>query len=104
MVNYLHQPVIGIHGSHILTSGRAENAAGWETACVAEDYWFSVQAHNKGIRFGWLPTVAREQSPGSIHDFMRQRRRWYTGIWACGHLPGRVSLLWWGWGVFEPVL
>lgn len=51
------------------------------------------QAVQHGYKFGWLHAIAREQPPGSLPDFFRQRRRWYTGIWSINTSIVRVCLL-----------
>jgi hypothetical protein len=46
-----------------------------------------------GYRFGFIPAIARELSPANVGDFVRQRRRWYTGIRRLGDLWGYFALL-----------
>ena len=39
----VRRPILGyMHGSWILINGRVENEITWETACMAEDYWFAL--------------------------------------------------------------
>ncbi|KAK4995386.1 hypothetical protein LTR66_004779 [Elasticomyces elasticus] len=39
------RPTVGwLHGSWILINGAVENAVTWNTACLAEDFWFGQQA------------------------------------------------------------
>ncbi|OCL13070.1 glycosyltransferase family 2 protein [Glonium stellatum] len=73
-----------VHGSFILVNGQVENDIGWDTECLAEDFWFGLHAANKGYKFGWLDAIAREQPPRSIKDICAQRKRWFAGIWSCG--------------------
>jgi hypothetical protein len=37
----LGKPLFGVHGSFILINGKVENAVGWDTDNLVEDYWFS---------------------------------------------------------------
>lgn len=95
--NVPHQATLGIHGAFFLSSGKVENAVTWETAHLTEDYWFLLGAMRKGFRIGWVPAIAREVSPHSIGDYLRQRRRWYTGIRTLGQPQGIYVLLSWLW-------
>ncbi|KAL4878172.1 glycosyl transferase family group 2-domain-containing protein [Aspergillus karnatakaensis] len=80
-VRLFNRPQLGwMHGSWILINGEVENKVTWDTACVAEDFWFAYQAAALGYKFGWLHAIVREQPPCTISDFFKQRRRWYTGI------------------------
>lgn len=80
-VRLFRRPLLGwMHGSWILINGEVENRVTWETACVAEDFWFAYNAVTLGYKSGWLHAIVREQPPESMGDFFRQRRRWYTGI------------------------
>ncbi|KAI4181986.1 MAG: hypothetical protein LQ346_006670 [Caloplaca aetnensis] len=70
------RPICGfIHGAYILINGGIENAVTWDTSCVAEDFWFGLQAVRLGARFGWIDAIAREQPPLSFSDLIKQRRR-----------------------------
>ncbi|KAL4899973.1 hypothetical protein BDW74DRAFT_188840 [Aspergillus multicolor] len=80
-VRLFDRPLLGwMHGSWILINGAVENKVTWDTACVAEDFWFAYSAVQHGYKFGWLHAIVREQPPCTISDFFKQRRRWYTGI------------------------
>ncbi len=78
---YLHQPIFGIHGSFLLINGKVENEITWDLSdSLTEDYEFSVQYMRQGYTCGYVDGVVREQSPESILDFLKQRRRWLLGI------------------------
>ncbi|KAF2405434.1 hypothetical protein EJ06DRAFT_525948 [Trichodelitschia bisporula] len=96
--------VWGLHGSWLLVRGGAECEIGWETGCLAEDYWFGVEAQKRGYKLGWIPAIAREQPPTSLADFVRQRRRWAAGLWSMGEVCARVYILTWAWGLAEGLL
>lgn len=80
-----------VHGSFILINGQVENDIGWDTDCLAEDFWFGLRAANKGYKFGWLNAIAREQPPRSMKDVCAQRIRWSAGIWSCNEPVARWS-------------
>ena len=117
---YLHRPMFGMHGSCFLTSGIVENTVTWDTDNLVEDWWFSLQvssammggqgnkltsrlqAHQQGFKFGWIPCIAREQSPQTITDYIKQRRRWYKGILTLGDPVGYLSIATWTWPLLVP--
>ena len=99
----MHNAALGIHGAHMLVRGTVENANTWETDILTEDYWFLLQAVNNGYRIGWLPAVAREISPATAVDYIKQRKRWFSGIRQLDHPMGRVALFSWMWQMLEPV-
>ena len=50
-------------------------------------------AHSQGVRWSWIDQLMYEQSPFTIKDLMKQRRRWFHGIALCcvaRRLPLRV--------------
>lgn len=47
---------------------------------VANLEYLTEQAARRGVKFGWIHAIAREQPPVSVSDLIKQRRRWYTGI------------------------
>ena len=41
-IRFFRRSLLGwMHGSGILINGAVENHVQWETACVAEDFWFA---------------------------------------------------------------
>lgn len=43
-VKLLRRPLLGwMHGSWILINGAVEDKVTWETACMAEDFWFAYK-------------------------------------------------------------
>ncbi|ACS33091.1 glycosyltransferase family 2 protein [Thermococcus gammatolerans] len=73
--------IVGIHGSHLLYRSDLEDIIGWDFGEVrAEDAYFGLLINkyfNKA--WGWLKGKLYEQSPYSIKDFLKQRRRWLWG-------------------------
>ncbi|KAF2825925.1 hypothetical protein CC86DRAFT_249994, partial [Ophiobolus disseminans] len=82
--NCLGKPLFGVHGSFFLTNGKVENASTWDTNNLVEDYWFAKRAESLGFKYGWIPAIAREQSPRTVEDYVMQRRRWWRGIRTLG--------------------
>jgi cellulose synthase/poly-beta-1,6-N-acetylglucosamine synthase-like glycosyltransferase len=47
---------------------------------LAEDFEFSQDAWRRGFTCGRVHGIVREQSPTTLRDFLKQRRRWFMGI------------------------
>ncbi|MCA9090627.1 MAG: glycosyltransferase family 2 protein [Planctomycetaceae bacterium] len=78
-----HSPLVGMHGSYVLTPARIEREITWDVGghgSVTEDSYFALMAMQRGIPFGWVEGYIREQSPFTIMDIIRQRRRWFCGL------------------------
>ncbi|KAJ9386718.1 CAZyme family GT2 [Paecilomyces variotii] len=89
-----HRPLLGwMKGSWNIINGAVENNVTWDTNCAAEDFWFAFNATRLGYKFGWIHAIAREQPPETVNDFIRQRRRWYTGIWSIDSFSVKMGLL-----------
>ncbi|KAI9137421.1 glycosyl transferase family group 2-domain-containing protein [Paraphysoderma sedebokerense] len=97
-----HRPVFGAHGSFLMTNGHLENLVTWDFGTLAEDFEFSHKAWELGFTCGAVHGIVREQSPGSVRDFLKQRRRWYLGIrdiQGLYYLP-QFAIKLWSTGVF----
>ncbi|MCA9924632.1 MAG: glycosyltransferase family 2 protein [Anaerolineales bacterium] len=76
----------GMHGSFIVIQNRVEKAIGMDhgpSASITEDAYFALVAQSMGIEFAFINTYMYEKSPFSIKDFIKQRRRWFGGLWLC---------------------
>ncbi|HIP90465.1 MAG TPA: hypothetical protein EYH22_02840 [Candidatus Nanopusillus sp.] len=73
--------IVGAHGSHSLYRADLEAKIGWDFGEVrAEDALFGVLANKYFPKpYGWLKGKLYEQSPFSVIDFLKQRRRWFWG-------------------------
>ena len=77
----LHKPIFGVHGSFLLVNGQLEQEITWDTMdSLVEDYAFAIQCVKRGYSCGEVHGIVREQSPRTVVDFLRQRRRWILGI------------------------
>ena len=80
----LHRILFGMHGSFLLVRSSVERQIGFDfpaEACTTEDTTWALRQMGAGNRFRWVEGTVVEQSPGSFRDFVRQRRRWFTGMW-----------------------
>ncbi|MCQ4345749.1 MAG: glycosyltransferase family 2 protein [Sulfolobaceae archaeon] len=69
--------VIWMHGSHLLMRSDIEASIGWDFGTTwGEDSLFILEAQRRGYRLRWLKGRLYEQSPFTIRDFLKQRRRW----------------------------
>ncbi|KAK4057614.1 hypothetical protein OIO90_001261 [Microbotryomycetes sp. JL221] len=76
----IKRPVFGVHGSFLMTNGEMENEVSWDWSSLAEDFEFSQDAWRRGFTCGRIHGIVREQSPTTLRDFLKQRRRWFMGI------------------------
>ena len=66
-----------MHGSHVLIRSDVEQQIGWDFGKIwGEDSLFGLKAQELGYRIEWLKGRLYEQSPFTIKDFLKQRRRW----------------------------
>lgn len=80
----LHRILFGMHGSFLLVRASVEKQVDFDfppEACTTEDTTWALRQMAVGNRFRWVEGTVVEQSPGTFRDFVRQRRRWFTGMW-----------------------
>jgi hypothetical protein len=76
------RPVFGMHGSYFLVPLHIESDIGFdlsERGSVTEDAYFALIASTR-YQFGWVDGYIREQSPFTLRDIIKQRRRWFNGL------------------------
>ncbi|CAF0754540.1 unnamed protein product [Brachionus calyciflorus] len=95
----IHRPIFGAHGSFLLNNGAMENEITWEISGMTEDFEFALKSWLRGYRCGEILGLVREQSPQSIIDFLKQRRRWFVGIRSIKHPIPRYLIFQWICGV-----
>jgi len=80
----LNRVLFGLHGSFVLVRSDVERRVGWDfepAACTTEDTMWGLRQMEVGTRFRWVDGCIVEQSPRTPLDFMKQRRRWFVGMW-----------------------
>ena len=78
----LNCPIFGFKGSFIICKVKAEMDVGFDFGpkeSIAEDLRFALTAWHKGYKFGFVQGVMVEKSTFSLLDFIKQRKRWFTG-------------------------
>ena len=72
-----------IHGSNLLVRSDVEEKVSWKNGKTsAEDTLFAINARiiYGPTAFGWHGGVIEEQSPLTLKDLFKQRRRWFYGL------------------------
>lgn len=83
-VKMFHRPLFSFKGSFVVCKASVEHHVSFDNGprgSIAEDAFFAVKAVNLGYTFGWVDGIVFEKSPFTIIDFVRQRRRWFQGIY-----------------------
>lgn len=89
------QPLIGMHGSFVVCPNSVEMDVGFDygvAGSITEDTFFAMKAAAAGVHVKWCGGHMFEQSPFGVHDFAKQRCRWFAGLWLCVRDP-RLPLL-----------
>lgn len=76
----------GLHGSFIVIHNALEQHVGFDhgpMSSITEDAYFALLAQAAGGRFAFIHAFMYEQSPFSVRDYIKQRRRWFGGLWLC---------------------
>lgn len=76
----------GMHGSFIVVNNAVEQAIGFDhgfAGSITEDAYFALMAQSRGVGFRFIHAFMYEKSPFSLGDFVKQRRRWFGGLWLC---------------------
>ena len=79
-----HRPLFGLHGSFILVRQDIERAVDFDFdryRSITEDAYWALRLVDRGIGLKWVHGFLSEQATFSVQDFLRQRKRWFTGLW-----------------------
>lgn len=79
-----HRPLLGVHGSFILCRQDIERVVDFDFdsyRSITEDAYWALLLVERGIRIKWTHGFLSEQATFGVMDFLRQRRRWFTGLW-----------------------
>lgn len=77
------KPLFGMHGSFFVVPGLLERKVGFDLGgkgSITEDAYFALICADRGVRFQWIEGFIREQSPFTLLELLKQRRRWITGL------------------------
>lgn len=77
------KPLFGMHGSFFLVNSLLEKKIGFDLGgkgSITEDAYFALVCADKGVKFKWVEGYIREQSPFTLLELLKQRRRWITGL------------------------
>jgi egghead protein (zeste-white 4 protein) len=78
--------VFGLHGSFILVRSDVEMQVSFDVGpegSITEDAFWALRQMAVGNRIRWVDGFLSEQSPQSVTDFVKQRRRWFSGLTRC---------------------
>merc|ERR1712147_522974 len=87
-------------GSFVVANQRVEQLVSWDLGPVlslTEDAAFNMRALSEfNIGTAWIDAFMYEQSPFGLKDFVRQRDRWFRGVWACAinHMHSSAPYNW----------
>lgn len=77
------KPLFGMHGSFFLVNSLLEKKVGFDLGgrgSITEDAYFALVCADRGVKFKWVEGYIREQSPFTLIELLKQRRRWITGL------------------------
>lgn len=75
-------PLMGFKGSYIIAKESVEKDVGFDfgpKGSVAEDVLFALVAWKQGYTFNFVEGEMWEKSPFTLGDYIKQRKRWFTG-------------------------
>ena len=83
-LRYFHVPIFSWKGSFVVTNYAAEKQVTYDNGpdgSVAEDCFMAMIAMRDGYTFGYIQGEMHEKSTFTFADFIRQRKRWFQGIY-----------------------
>lgn len=75
--------IFGLHGSFILVRSSVEREVGFDfgpEGSITEDSFWALEQMQMHRHCRWVDGYLAEQSPQTIVDFIKQRRRWFVGL------------------------
>lgn len=82
-LKHFHRAGMYIKGSFLVCKNDVENLVSFDNGIegsIAEDAFFVIKATNMGFTLDWVEGEMLEQSPFSMVDLLRQRKRWEQGL------------------------
>jgi egghead protein (zeste-white 4 protein) len=76
----LRKPFVGLHGELLCVRGETLREIGYNHKTITEDFRFSCGIIKRGYKTWQSKTRVSIKSPNNLHDLMRQRGRWFKGI------------------------
>lgn len=79
------QTIFGLHGSFIVVRNDVEQKSGGfdfgPDGDITEDATWALHLMQKGHRSRWVEGYLEEQPCQSVIDLLKQRKRWWSGLW-----------------------
>jgi beta-1,4-mannosyltransferase len=94
--NRLGLALVGFHGSFILVRNDVEKEVSFDLGpegSITEDAFWGLKQMEKGRRLRFVDGYMVEQAPQTARDLIKQRRRWFNGLWLVA-LKAPVKLRW----------
>mmetsp|Transcript_79398 Transcript_79398/g.227820 ORF Transcript_79398/g.227820 Transcript_79398/m.227820 type:complete len:974 (+) Transcript_79398:51-2972(+) len=87
------QAMIGMHGSFAVINQGVEEKVGFDfgsIGSITEDSYFAMKSKMEiDVGVTWIDGYMYEQSPFTVMDLIRQRGRWFHGLFYCTNWGGQ---------------
>lgn len=78
---YFSKPAMGFHGELLTARGDVLTDVTFNRPSIVEDYAFAAELLDRGIPVWQTDSRVSILSPHNIHSLLKQRRRWFIGLW-----------------------